>query len=45
MLISTSYGEIARSLFGGAMVVELLTLGHFTRRRLVLSYLGKNYEK
>lgn len=38
-------GEIARSLFGGAMLVELLTLGHFTRRRLVLSYLGRNQEK
>ena len=38
-------GEIARSLFGGAMLVELLTLGHFTRRRLVLSYLGRNHEK
>jgi hypothetical protein len=35
-------GEIARSLFGGPMLVELLTLGHFTRRRLVLSYLGRN---
>jgi len=37
-------GEIARSLFGGPMLIELLTLGHFTRRRLVLSYLGRNQE-
>ena len=37
-------GEIARALFGGPMLIELLTLGHFTRRRLVLSYLGKNLE-
>ena len=35
-------GEIVRSLFGGPMLVEFLTLGHFTRRRLVLSYLGRN---
>jgi len=34
--------EIARSLFGGPMLVEILTLGHFSRRRLVLSYLNKN---
>lgn len=36
-------GEIARSLFGGPMLIELLTLGHFTRRRLVLSFLGRNF--
>ena len=34
--------EIARSLFGGPMLVEILTLGHFSRRKLVLSYLNKN---
>jgi glyoxylase-like metal-dependent hydrolase (beta-lactamase superfamily II) len=37
-----SVREIARSLFGGPMLVEILTLGHFSRRRLVLSYLNKN---
>jgi len=39
-----SVREIARSLFGGPMLVEILTLGHFSRRRLVLSYLNKNTE-
>jgi glyoxylase-like metal-dependent hydrolase (beta-lactamase superfamily II) len=34
--------EIARRLFGGPMWVELLTLGHFARRNLVLAYLGEN---
>ena len=37
-----SVREIARFLFGGPMLVEILTLGHFSRRRLVLSYLNKN---
>jgi glyoxylase-like metal-dependent hydrolase (beta-lactamase superfamily II) len=37
-------GEIARIVFGGPMWIELITLGHFTRRRLVLSYLGSNPE-
>jgi len=32
--------EIARRLFGGPMWVELVTLGHFARRNLVLAYLG-----
>ena len=35
---------IVRTLCGGPMLVELLTLGHFSRRRLVLSYLGMNDE-
>jgi glyoxylase-like metal-dependent hydrolase (beta-lactamase superfamily II) len=34
--------EIARRLFGGPMWVELVTLGHFSRRNLVLAYLGEN---
>jgi glyoxylase-like metal-dependent hydrolase (beta-lactamase superfamily II) len=34
--------RIARTLCGGPMFIELLTLGHFSRRRLVLSYLGRN---
>ncbi len=38
-------GEIARRLCGGPMPIELLTLGHFTRRRLVLSYLRQNAER
>jgi glyoxylase-like metal-dependent hydrolase (beta-lactamase superfamily II) len=33
--------EIARRLFGGPMWVELVTLGHFTRRNLVRAYLGE----
>jgi len=37
-----SVKEIARSLFGGPMLVEILTLGHFSRQRLVLSYLNNN---
>ncbi len=36
-----SVQAIARTLFGGPMLVEFLTLGHFSRRRLVLSYLRK----
>lgn len=32
--------QIARSLFGGPMWVERITLGHFSRRHLVRSYLG-----
>jgi glyoxylase-like metal-dependent hydrolase (beta-lactamase superfamily II) len=35
-----SVGHIARSLFGGGMWVERITLGHFSRRHLVRSYLG-----
>ena len=37
-------GAIARALCGGPMWIELVTLGHFTRRRLVLAYLGLNAE-
>lgn len=35
--------SIARSLCGKTMWVEWVTLGHFSRRRLVLSYLGQNH--
>ena len=35
---------IARRLCGGPMWIEFVTLGHFTRQRLVLSYLGRNQE-
>jgi glyoxylase-like metal-dependent hydrolase (beta-lactamase superfamily II) len=34
--------QIVRQLCGGSMLVELFTLGHFSRRHLVLSYLGVN---
>ncbi len=34
-----SVGQIVRQVCGGPMVIELLTLGHFSRRHLVLSYL------
>jgi glyoxylase-like metal-dependent hydrolase (beta-lactamase superfamily II) len=36
--------QIARALCDGPMLIELVTLGHFTRRRLVLSYLRMNDE-
>lgn len=36
--------EIVRALCGGSMLIEFVTLGHFSRRRLVLSYLGMNDE-
>jgi glyoxylase-like metal-dependent hydrolase (beta-lactamase superfamily II) len=36
--------EIVRALCGGPMLIEFITLGHFSRRRLVLSYLGMNEE-
>jgi len=36
--------QIARQLFGGPMWVELVTLGHFSRRNLVKAYLGENQE-
>lgn len=39
-----SVNEIARTLFDGPLPVELITLGHFSRRRLVLAYLGQNEE-
>jgi hypothetical protein len=35
--------EIARLLFGGPMLIELVTAGHFTRRHLVRSYLETEY--
>ncbi len=35
---------ITRALCGGLMPIELVTLGHFSRRRLVLSYLEMNDE-
>jgi glyoxylase-like metal-dependent hydrolase (beta-lactamase superfamily II) len=37
-----SVSEIIRALCGGPMLIELITLGHFSRRWLVLSYLGRN---
>jgi glyoxylase-like metal-dependent hydrolase (beta-lactamase superfamily II) len=40
-----SVPAIARSVFGGPMLVEPLTLGHFSRRRLVLAYLHKNQDE
>ncbi|MBU0491010.1 MAG: MBL fold metallo-hydrolase [Chloroflexi bacterium] len=36
-----SVNHIVRELMGGPMLIELITLGHFSRRRLVLSYLGR----
>ena len=39
-----SVRAIARELFGGPMPIELLTLGHFSRRQLVHSYL-ENYSE
>jgi glyoxylase-like metal-dependent hydrolase (beta-lactamase superfamily II) len=38
----SSVSQIVRQLCGGPMLVELFTLGHFSRRHLVLSYLGEN---
>jgi len=37
--------EIVRKLCGGPMLIEVITLGHFARRRLVLSYLKINGER
>jgi len=37
-----SVNEIRNALLGGRMWIEAVTIGHFTRRRLVLSYLGLN---
>ena len=34
--------QIVRRVLGGPMWVEVVTLGHFTRQRLALSYLGEN---
>jgi len=39
-----SVGEIAQILFGGPMLIEGLTWGHFSRRWLVRSYLGMKHE-
>jgi len=39
-----SVRAIARALFGGPMPIELLTLGHFSRRQLVHSYLERDQE-
>jgi len=36
--------EIVNALCGGPMLIEFVTRGHFSRRRLVLSYLGMNDE-
>ncbi|GAB4503704.1 MAG: MBL fold metallo-hydrolase [Anaerolineales bacterium] len=36
-----SEAAIARALFGGPMFIEFFTLGHFSRRNLVRSYLRK----
>ena len=38
-----SIDQIARSLFGGPMMIEAFTLGHFTRRNLIQSYLSKKW--
>jgi glyoxylase-like metal-dependent hydrolase (beta-lactamase superfamily II) len=38
-----SVREIVRALCGGPMLLELVTLGHFARRRLVLAYLGSSF--
>jgi len=35
-----SVREIIRALLGGPMLIEFITLGHFSRRQLALSYLG-----
>lgn len=39
-----SVRQIVHALLGGPMLIEFVTLGHFARRRLVLSYLGMNDE-
>jgi glyoxylase-like metal-dependent hydrolase (beta-lactamase superfamily II) len=35
---------IVRAICGGTMQIEWITLGHFSRKHLVLSYLGKNQQ-
>jgi glyoxylase-like metal-dependent hydrolase (beta-lactamase superfamily II) len=40
-----SVPAVARTLFGGPMLVELLTLGQFSRSRLVLAYLRLNADE
>lgn len=37
-------GEIVRAVCGGPMLIELVTLGHFSRRHLVRSHLGRKGE-
>jgi glyoxylase-like metal-dependent hydrolase (beta-lactamase superfamily II) len=37
--------DIARSLLGRPMFIELFTAGHFTRHRLILSFLGQNQDE
>jgi glyoxylase-like metal-dependent hydrolase (beta-lactamase superfamily II) len=37
--------QIARALCGDPMFIEFMTLGHFSRRRLVLSYLGRSDDR
>jgi len=37
-----SLQQISRQLLGGPMWVEVVTLGHFSRKRLILSYLNQN---
>jgi glyoxylase-like metal-dependent hydrolase (beta-lactamase superfamily II) len=39
-----SVSDIARRLCGGPLMIELFTLGNFSRRHLILSYLGLNAE-
>jgi len=39
-----SIGSIVGECCGGPMKIELLTLGHFSRRNLVVSYLGRNLD-
>ncbi len=39
-----SVARIASALCGPPMFIELLTLGHFSRRHLVRSYLGRNHD-
>lgn len=40
-----SIADITRQLCGAPMLIEVLTRGHFSRRRLVLSYLGMNTDE
>ncbi len=35
-----SVDQIVHALLGDPMLIELITLGHFSRRQLVLSYLA-----
>jgi glyoxylase-like metal-dependent hydrolase (beta-lactamase superfamily II) len=39
-----SIDAIAREVFGGPMLIEFITRGHFSRRNLVLSYLHRQSE-